>query len=362
MRGGACNRIKHARGNGRCAPIRQDELLTSIRAGNTCHPTVAGTVARRMRAAAVLCGLATALAAGPDALAPIAVAGETGRSLQPQATWAIEPVLPATLPLGERWAASLLIVRQKATFDTTPSAADAASRPDQLQLSQAGVIAAGTAALLTISLLVSLLLVILQTTARGRRPGHSRAAASSSRPLTEADYEAACHRLFQSVTTLWARAETAVFDLDEAQPLRSLLFKEMKQISQRLAMDPSLQVVTKGAVTAHHDQPYWRALSRRLNQSAGDLKRIGTVAEAAGAGFGSRSSEPRIPKTRDEACFILGANREADPETLQRLVKALRQCWHPDLAQTEQDRRYREARLKQINAAHDLITGKRVEG
>ena len=79
-------------------------------------------------------------------------------------------------------------------------------------------------------------------------------------------------------------------------------------------------------------------------------------------GLAGRNNEPRIPKSRDEACFILGANREADADTLQRLVRALRQCWHPDLAQTDQDRTYREARIKQINAAHDLITGKREEG
>jgi hypothetical protein len=36
--------------------------------------------------------------------------------------------------------------------------------------------------------------------------------------------------------------------------------------------------------------------------------------------------------------------------------------WYPDLAQTDRDWSYREARPKQINAAHDLITGKLAEG
>ena len=271
-------------------------------------------------------------------------------------------MLPAALPLLERWAASPQFERSISTFKATPGSAESSPQSDEQQRLRASVLAVCAIALLGISLLESLLYAVRQTTARGRRAGLSTTAVASSRPGTEVDYEAKCRQLFGSVTALWARAETAVFDLDEALPLRPLLFKELKQISQRLAMEPSLQVATKGALTARHDQPFWRALSQRLNQSGRDLKRICAVAEAASAGFGSHSSEPRIPKTRDEACFILGASREADQETLMRLVKALRQCWHPDLAQTDQDRRHREARLKQINAAHDLITGKRVEG
>ncbi len=224
------------------------------------------------------------------------------------------------------------------------------------------LVAVGATALLGLSLLESLMFAILKSVPRAPRHLAPQGATATSRPITEAEYETRCQQLFQTITTLWARAETAVFDLDDALPLRALLFKEMKQISQRLAMDPSQRITSSGALTAHHGLPYWKSLSQRLNQSARDLNRIGAVAEAAGVGFGNRNSEPRIPKTRDEACFILGANREANPETLQRLVKALRQCWHPDLAQTEPDRRQREARLKQINAAHDLITGKRVEG
>lgn len=192
------------------------------------------------------------------------------------------------------------------------------------------------------------------------RPAPARAA--PSRALTEAEHEARCQQLFQAITTLWARAETAVQTLDEALPLRALLMKELKQIQQRLAMDPAMHRGMAGALTVRHEASYWKSLGQRLNQSARDLNRIGAVAEAAGAGFGSAGGEPRIPTTRDEACFILGANREADTETLQRLVKALRQCWHPDLAQNDADRRHREARIKQINAAHDLITGKRGEG
>ena len=309
---------------------------------------------------AFLAGAAIALAIGIGIVGMLALAGDAARSQF--STVAIETTVPDAKTLAERWAASPMILRSRAVTDAVAASSEVAMRADDPVRGQVIILAAGATVLLGLSLLESLLFAIVQTTVRGPRQLVHRPAAAVSRPLSESEYEARCQQLFQSITTLWARAETAVFDLDDALPLRNLLFKEMKQISQRLAMDPNLRMSTSGAITAGHGLSYWKSLSKRLNQSARDLNRIGAVAEAAGVGFGGRNSEARIPKTRDEACFILGANRDAEPETLQRLVKALRQCWHPDLAQTEPDRRQREARLKQINAAHDLITGKRVEG
>lgn len=296
----------------------------------------------------MLCGFALVWFAALPAVAPVALAGDSGGEL-------------AAAPSAERWAVSPLILRVQPALDAGPFAMSDHLRDDP-QRAPVLWLAMVATILLAMSLLELAMFALFQVVTLSRAAVRAAPAASPSRPLSEADYEVKCQQLFQSVTALWARAETSVFDLDEALPLRALLFKELDQISKRLSMDSSLRLATTGALTARHDQPYWRALSQRLNQSARDLTRIAAVAEAAGAGFGSRSSEPRIPKSRDEACFILGANREADADTLQRLVKALRQCWHPDLAQTEHDRRHREARLKQINAAHDLITGKRVEG
>lgn len=298
------------------------------------------------------CGIACALPAHAD----------ESDSSQQQAYATAQAAQPTTSPIVGRWAASPLLLRAGAVTDTTTGAGDVVVRRDEHAGSLAVYFAIGGTALLGFNLLESLLLVFLQTAVGSNRRPALRTSGGPTRPMTEADYEARCQQLFQTINMRWRQAQAAVVDLDEALPLRTLLFKEMKQISQRLAMDPGLQVVTAGALTARHDASYWKALSQRLNQSARDLNRIGAVAEAAGAGFGSRNSEPRIPKTRDEACFILGANREADAETLQRLVKALRQCWHPDLAQSSAERRRREGRIKQINAAHDLITGKRAEG
>jgi hypothetical protein len=62
-----------------------------------------------------------------------------------------------------------------------------------------------------------------------------------------------------------------------------------------------------------------------------------------------------LPDNRSEACAFLGVNPLADDRVVKKVVDALRQNWHPDLASDDADRCRREARMKQINAAWDLI-------
>jgi hypothetical protein len=71
----------------------------------------------------------------------------------------------------------------------------------------------------------------------------------------------------------------------------------------------------------------------------------------------------RIPQTRSEALQILGmgVSPHATDAAIKKIVDGLRQSWHPDLARNDADRRLREFRIKQINAAWELIAGKRVE-
>jgi preprotein translocase subunit Sec63 len=66
-----------------------------------------------------------------------------------------------------------------------------------------------------------------------------------------------------------------------------------------------------------------------------------------------------IPKTLVEACQVLGIELDADEDTIKRVGDALRIANHPDHARDEADRQRREARSKQINAALDLLSGKR---
>jgi DnaJ-class molecular chaperone len=56
---------------------------------------------------------------------------------------------------------------------------------------------------------------------------------------------------------------------------------------------------------------------------------------------------------------VLGASPETTEHMLKKIVKNLRQNWHPDLAGREEERRTRGLKLKQINVAWDIICGKR---
>jgi hypothetical protein len=71
------------------------------------------------------------------------------------------------------------------------------------------------------------------------------------------------------------------------------------------------------------------------------------------------SSEVKIPRTREEACEVLGANPDAGEAAIRKIVEGLRQSWHPDLATSEADRLMREQRTTQINVAWDIVSGKR---
>jgi hypothetical protein len=66
-----------------------------------------------------------------------------------------------------------------------------------------------------------------------------------------------------------------------------------------------------------------------------------------------------LPSTRNDALRVLGARPESANDVLKKTINRLRQTWHPDRAHSDEDRRLRERRLKQINVAWDIIIGKR---
>ena len=70
-----------------------------------------------------------------------------------------------------------------------------------------------------------------------------------------------------------------------------------------------------------------------------------------------------VPRTRTEALAVLGmgVTPDATEVAVKRIVDGLRLSWHPDHAKGPEDRQIRELRLKQINAAWEIITGKRQE-
>jgi hypothetical protein len=88
----------------------------------------------------------------------------------------------------------------------------------------------------------------------------------------------------------------------------------------------------------------------------GDMQPVPSGRALAGLG-------DAIPRTRAEALQILGMGVTADAAeaAIKRIVDGLRLSWHPDHAKDAEDRRIRELRMKQINAAWEIIHGKRAE-
>ncbi len=68
-----------------------------------------------------------------------------------------------------------------------------------------------------------------------------------------------------------------------------------------------------------------------------------------------------IPQTREEALQVLGMGvaPEVSEVAVKKIVDGLRLSWHPDYANSPQDRELRELRMKQINAAWEIFSGRR---
>jgi DnaJ-class molecular chaperone len=68
-----------------------------------------------------------------------------------------------------------------------------------------------------------------------------------------------------------------------------------------------------------------------------------------------------LPRTRQEALEVLGMGigPEVNEAAIKKIIDGLRLSWHPDHARDADDRVQREQRLKQINAAWDIIADKR---
>ena len=92
-----------------------------------------------------------------------------------------------------------------------------------------------------------------------------------------------------------------------------------------------------------------------------DLDRIGRIVHSAHRSPDSETNKAAgdLPRSVGEAYRLLGLNANAPAEVAKRLVDALRMNWHPDHASDESDRKRREARIKQINAAWDIVNGRR---
>jgi len=69
-----------------------------------------------------------------------------------------------------------------------------------------------------------------------------------------------------------------------------------------------------------------------------------------------------IPQTREQALQILGMGVTPDihDAAIKKIIDGLRLSWHPDHAKSAEELQLRELRMKQINAAWDIISGKHI--
>ena len=142
-----------------------------------------------------------------------------------------------------------------------------------------------------------------------------------------------------------AETELLVGGLPADLLLRDVLQSELDGLRERGA-DLARRVRRVGAERAN-------AMLRSLTR---DLDRITRIAHgAARRAEDEELIDAEAPASVFEAYRILGLNPEAPYVAVKKVVDALRMSWHPDHARDEMDRLFRERRIKQINAAWDLL-------
>ncbi len=177
----------------------------------------------------------------------------------------------------------------------------------------------------------------------------SRWRAATSEPADEA--------LVNAVASVYARlaeAELMIASLAPDLLLREVLASEVSRVRERMAAaekDMGRRPPEKTAALA-------RILLRELDR----IQRIAhsaAVSSRAADGATAARAEIEMPRSVAEAYSVLGINPDAAPAAAKKLIDALRMSWHPDHARDEADRKRREERMKQINAAWDMINGRR---
>jgi hypothetical protein len=174
-------------------------------------------------------------------------------------------------------------------------------------------------------------------------------------PYQEPDIDAAAQsrELMKQVSVELVNAMSAVNGLKGAPALQTALHTELDSIRRSLGF-------TQQSRGKSGEKKDWNQIKTQLTLSLEGTQRIIGIAEAARTSFSAHPAALEVITTRLEAYAFLGVNASASETALKKAVNALRQCWHPDLATDEEDRRLREIRIKQINMAWDLISRKQM--
>jgi hypothetical protein len=92
--------------------------------------------------------------------------------------------------------------------------------------------------------------------------------------------------------------------------------------------------------------------------STGQALTVRATPEPPSLSTGTPSTD--LPVTRADALALLGLNADASEAVIRKVVEALRQSWHPDLATGDADRAAREVRIKAINVAAGILLPKTI--
>jgi hypothetical protein len=247
-----------------------------------------------------------------------------------------------------------------------PAASDSTAQPEKSFSGFFPIVLASAIALTSVLVLVIISFLILggmmwRKWASSRSRAHyggivrvvyeKEAAEVESAPDVDA---AACRELMKQVAAELVNAMTAVNSLKGGPALQTALHGELESIRRSVGFTPQIRG-TSG------EKKDWKQTKSQLILSLQGAQRIIGIAEAARTSFASaHPAALEVITTRLEAYAFLGVNANASEIAMKKAVNALRECWHPDLAANEEDRRLREVRIKQINVAWDLISGKQM--
>jgi hypothetical protein len=162
-------------------------------------------------------------------------------------------------------------------------------------------------------------------------------------PELDAEAADACRELMKQVAADLARALSAINSLPRMPALQNALYKELDSIRRLLGFTPQIQ-----SASGEKERKDWNHIKSQLMTSLQETQRVIGIAEAARTSFSVHPAALEVVATRLEAYAFLGVNASSSETVLKKAVNALRQCWHPDLATDEEDRRLREIRTKQI--------------
>lgn len=155
--------------------------------------------------------------------------------------------------------------------------------------------------------------------------------------------------LLHTAETFFAHVAHIAERMRARDALRDVVSDELRSIESILRSAE----LTRACATK--DWSYVRACAVQILTDLERVRRVAQSANEAAAAPVPGSFGSEMPSDRGEALAVLGVNADASEKVVKKIVDAMRQTWHPDLARDEDDRRAREARIKQINSAWDLL-------